>query len=683
MAARNSPLQLTCLEDRTVPTGSWLDPTNLTVSFAKDGTTVGSAASSLFATLGRGAQAAPWEREVLRGIQSWAAVANINVGLVRDNGAAFGAPGNIQSDPRFGDIRIGGVPMDPATLGTGNPFDWTAGTWSGDVLLNTTANLKINPTSLTAGNDLFTVAAHEAGHALGLDHSTDPLSVMADQYTGTKAGLSTSDVAAIQAIYGPRVPDASEGTTGNETPATATALNWATNRSVTADLTTNSDLDYYSIVPPTATQKFTVRVRTSGLSLLTAKVTVYDPSGKAVGSDASTDPTDGDLAVRVNRVQGGGTYLVKVASNSADVFGVGRYRLDIGPGTATSGTGNDSEFAGTIAASTDADFYQFTAPTSTTTPDMMIQLRGTSGGRPVLTVLNAAMTPITYQVIGNDGTTLTAKVAGVTAGAVYNVRVAGDGTAASTGSYALTVDFTRAVTDGMTNLQNGTLAPQSPVAGGTLTLHTTTLFQFAVDTGNTVDSSYAAGTMLTLIVLNSSGKAVLARAWSVGQSLASFPVYLAAGTYSVQITLIVPPGATGTVLGFWLDGGVLSDPLGTTTTTTGSGPTTTTTTTTDPATGIVTTIVTTTDPTTGTTTTTVTTANPATGTTSTVTTVTTTTTATDPVTGAVTTTTTTTTTDSTTGQTTTVTTVTTAQPTTTSNTFAYQAWTPTVTILSP
>src|SRR5437868_2471616 len=100
MSSRSYPLQLTCLEDRTVPAGSWLDPTNLSVSFAKDGTAIGSAASSLFATLGRGAKANAWEREVLRGVQSWAAVANVNVGLVRDGGAAFGAPGNIQSDPR-------------------------------------------------------------------------------------------------------------------------------------------------------------------------------------------------------------------------------------------------------------------------------------------------------------------------------------------------------------------------------------------------------------------------------------------------------------------------------------------------------------------------------------------------------------------------------------------------------
>src|SRR5207237_3000020 len=130
-----------------------------------------------------------------------------------------------------------------------------------------------------------------------------------------------------QARYGARSPDACEGPAGNDSSATATDFK-PTKGSLEADLSTAADADVYRFTAPAGAGPATVQVLTSGLSLLQARVTVYDAAGNVVGSAAAGAP-GADLSVGV-AVQPGATYYVRVTGAADGGFGVGSYQLNVG-----------------------------------------------------------------------------------------------------------------------------------------------------------------------------------------------------------------------------------------------------------------------------------------------------------------------------------------------------------------
>src|SRR5262249_21326591 len=148
-------LQLQQLEDRCVPAtwgNPWPDPLHLTLSFAPDGTPVDSGTSSMFALLGSSTSA--WETQILKAFQTWAVNANINIGVVSDSGASFIAGGALQSDPRFGDIRIAAAPLSSKVLANASPFDEYSA-WSGSVIFDSLYNFNIGGGGNTS--DIFSV----------------------------------------------------------------------------------------------------------------------------------------------------------------------------------------------------------------------------------------------------------------------------------------------------------------------------------------------------------------------------------------------------------------------------------------------------------------------------------------------------------------------------------------------
>jgi Matrixin/Putative peptidoglycan binding domain len=82
------------------------------------------------------------------------------------------------------------------------------GTLSGDTHFDDLENWSVDLPS--SGTDLVTAAAHEFGHALGLDHSTDANALMFPFLSRTRRHLGQDDIAGIQRLYGPPEPDSDD-----------------------------------------------------------------------------------------------------------------------------------------------------------------------------------------------------------------------------------------------------------------------------------------------------------------------------------------------------------------------------------------------------------------------------------------------------------------------------------------
>jgi hypothetical protein len=314
---------------------AWPNPQLITISFMPDGTNLGGGVTSnLFSSFnGKASLDGNWENIILQAAQTWAQETNINFAVVPDDGAPSGSGPDEQGGPGFGDIRIGGYNFGSSTLAlTYQPPSANNFSIAGDIAFNTGQSFNVGSTY-----DLFTVAMHEFGHALGLNESSVSGAVEYPTYTGKKTGLAGDDIAGIRSIYsanGARTPDAynsngsSNGTLGTATPISTSGLTALVSN---ADITTAGQLEFFSFTAPAGTgSTLELDLESSGLSLLAPKLTVYGSNGTTVLASANGAGQYGTtLAVTVSNVTAGEKFYVEAQGADTTQMGTGRYALGL------------------------------------------------------------------------------------------------------------------------------------------------------------------------------------------------------------------------------------------------------------------------------------------------------------------------------------------------------------------
>ena len=586
------PLALEQLEDRCVPAtfgNPWPNAQHLTLSFPLDGTPIGPAQNQLAQNLSSAfSSPAAWQREILRALQTWAVNANVNISVMPDGGQAFGAAGVVQGDERFGDVRVGAYALDSDVLALEEPFDVTAGTWAGDLVFNSKQSLGFQPST---GYDLFSVALHEAGHVFGLDHSKDPSSPMYESYLGVRTGLIAEDIARLQAFYGVRQPDRFEGSRGNDSFDNAVPLTLLQGVYLVpgvADVTTQNDKDFYKVsLPALSLSGYTVKLQTHDVSLLNARVTVYDANRRVVAQAVATDPANGDLAIRLPGSLLATTYYIKVESATTDVFGIGGYRLLVSPSgllnpetvfnllsSATNLLNNtlasalgltqvvvqtderfDYAYNSTIGSSSESDWYLLRSPTPPAgQPNVMTVMawgKKVNGLDPRTSIYDALGNPVAASVLVNENGTYVLQVPNAPGNALYYVKLnaATSSGPSSQGDYFLGIDFSTVATQ-LNGLVNSP-APTTVASNLLLTSQHDQLFHFVLSVAG---SSSATGVQLA--VYDQLGRQVSIVTVNSGETR-SLTLFLGKGGYTFRVTRT---GTAATAPAFTLSGIDLSDP---------------------------------------------------------------------------------------------------------------------------
>ena len=217
--------------------------------------------------------AATARSEIERALREWTRYANFTL-----------SPGQQQGAERTLDILFA-----RGSHGDGYPFDGAGG-----VLAHTFYPAPPNPEPIAgdlhldadepwrsgANVDLYSVALHEAGHALGLGHSDRPGSVMYPYYK-LSTGLTDDDIAGIRALYGSNVPPP-------PTPTPAPSDSAAPPADSDAGPDTNAAADAAAAPTPGDTTPPSLQIKSPGFTITSTTASRIAISGTASDNVAVT-----------------------------------------------------------------------------------------------------------------------------------------------------------------------------------------------------------------------------------------------------------------------------------------------------------------------------------------------------------------------------------------------------------
>lgn len=649
---RNQIRDFSQLEERLAPAlfgQTWVNPNNVTFSFAPDGTDVAGARSTLTATLGSTMTEAVWQNQIREAFQTWTNVAGLDIRQQSDSGNPFGSEtDSLQNSFGNGDIRIAARPLSGNVLAITNPPDMIS-PWAGEIVLN--SNMRFSADGAAGTYQLYTVMLQEIGHALGVNNNpTDTTSVMYETYQTPRTSLAKSDISAIQELYGPRTNDSLEGSSGNATASTATSMGYIREisdvddgdesngtRMIARAVLVANESDFYRYTLPVNQTQATLGF--APVSLLQARIRVFDSGGKLVAEQAASRP-GAPVIMTGNNLTPGASYTVQVSAVPGSPFVVGSYGLAVGHPNVLSQAMqrtifttivNDSaksivvkEDTGTVAASNntiatatdlgfastatnsrwdinaqsqfhtanDVDVYKI--QTGKNTPGVMqvaawaTSSANGSGLEPVVSVFNAQGVLQNATVLRNNGSTYIIQITGIQSRSTYYVAIAAKnfGHNSQPKAYNFGIDF-RTTAINLQTLGQGTLNGSTELSRN-LTVDRSTLFRFELSATSQVGdlNSFA-----RMTIRNRSGAVVFTLEASSGETVAA-DVLLAPGQYQVQVSGLTTDGRLVNKLDYLMRFVALTDPIGpqlmggtdTTQTTTQTTTTTTTTTSSSPKT---------------------------------------------------------------------------------------------------
>jgi hypothetical protein len=595
---RTRRLTLEVLEDRTTPAVygvPWSDPTHLTLSFAPDGTPISGQTSALFATLDAQEPTVAWQTDILRAVQTWGVNTNLNVGVVPDDGRAFGSSVSVYQSQRVGNIRIGAAPLSPDVLAFSVPHDpYLSGNWSGDILLNSTIDFTQPQTNL------YGVLLHEFGHVFGLAPSPDPNSVMYENATWVTTQLAASDVTAIQALYGTPAPNRSR----NHTVQTASAIRsdndgapftGTTPLLASGNLTALGQHDFYAVQTLASTGPMTFRLQTAGLSLLAPELIVSDASGNVVGQAQSTSVLGDSVTVHLDSVTANTIYYIRVQATTSDLFAVGRYRIGVtfdsllktSPNqlaallsSVQGGDSSDDARPGTIVALrtssgysanqhyethgslSHATTYSLQSPLSPSgtplTLTVAVSISGETSVPPQVQVLDANQQPIAATVLVNDTSGSTIQASGLAPGQTFYLTLTPPAAGEQEDvNVSLVVDF-KQTSSVLPVLAAATVTTDAPSPAYALDVAVDQVFNFTLSAAS-VDAP--AGSAVQMTIADGNGNIVFSLSAFAGQTVTGPFALLSPGAYHVSFSVLTPDGGPGS-LTFQLRGTSITDPIG-------------------------------------------------------------------------------------------------------------------------